>query len=283
MALFFRGETRKFFLILLERRRSEKNCAGFGRELREFSRGMADGCSGRVGVGRRVASKRPGCAGGGPRVRRRALAGRAARARAAERARPHPSNAQRSDWLRVRDVHNGGAASRAGQRAHHSLAQGFESRRRPDVHTSIGPRFERMATLTVEIHSAASRCRREISTPSDACPDDAAFALTFRMHRFASRFGGTISTPPSALATIRSDGATRDSARLSMDGPASACARTALALIGAHRRLSARAVASPDEMPARVWISPPPGTKNPLNFDGEHRHAIEQGCRFGCE
>ncbi len=43
MALFFRGETRKFFLILLGQPRSEKNRVGFGRELREFSRRVVGG------------------------------------------------------------------------------------------------------------------------------------------------------------------------------------------------------------------------------------------------
>lgn len=168
MALFFRGKARKFFLILLGRRRSEKNCAGFDRELSEFSRGVADGFRRRIGVDEAVASKTRGHAGGGPRPLRWALAGRVARVRAAERARPHPSDAQRSDWSRMRDVHNAGGRGRSGWRAHQSIAQGFESRRRPDVHTSIAPRFERMPTLTVEIHSATSRCRREISTPLSA-------------------------------------------------------------------------------------------------------------------
>ena len=33
---------------------------------------------------------------------------------------------------------------------------------------------------------------------------------------------------------------------------------------------------------ARVWISPPADTRNPVSFDGEHRHATKQGRRFGC-
>lgn len=65
-------------------------------------------------------------------------------------------------------------------RAHRSIAQGFESRRRPDVHTSISPRFDRMATLTIEIHSKTSRCRREISTSPDSCPAATTIALTGR-------------------------------------------------------------------------------------------------------
>ncbi len=54
MALFFRGETRKFFLILLGGCRSEKNCAGFGRELREFSRGVVGGGWEWIGIGGRL-------------------------------------------------------------------------------------------------------------------------------------------------------------------------------------------------------------------------------------
>lgn len=49
MALFFRAQPRMFFLILLGRGCSEKNCAGFCRDLREFSRAVAGaglaGCS----------------------------------------------------------------------------------------------------------------------------------------------------------------------------------------------------------------------------------------------
>lgn len=206
MALFFRGKTRKFFLILLDGRLSEKNRAGFGRELREFSRRVADGFWRRIGVREAAASKTRGDAGGGPRARRWVLAGRAARVRAAERACPHPSDAQRSDWSRMRDVHNAGDRGEAGGHAHRSIAQGFESRRRPDVHTSIAPRFERMPTLTVDIHSATSRCRREISTPPNSRPAAATLALTCRMHRFASRFGGAISTPLSARVLLGSGG-----------------------------------------------------------------------------
>lgn len=138
MALFFRGKARNFFLILLGRRRSEKNCAGFGRELSEFSRGVADGFRKRIGVDEAVASKTRGHAGGGPRARRWALAGRAAGVRAAERARPHPSDAQRSDWSRMRDVHN------AGDR---------------------GLRAKRVGVLTGRLHRVSSRVGGRMSTP----------------------------------------------------------------------------------------------------------------------
>ncbi len=138
MALFFRGKARKFFLILLGRRRSEKNCAGFGRELSEFSRGVADGFWRHIGVAEAVASKTRGHAGDGPRARRWALAGRAARVRAAERARPHPSDAQRSDWSRMRDVHNAGGR---------------------------GLRAKRLGVFTSRSHRVSTRVEGRMSTP----------------------------------------------------------------------------------------------------------------------
>ncbi|WJN76204.1 hypothetical protein OH687_05015 [Burkholderia anthina] len=104
--------------------------------------------------------------------------------------------------VRARDVHNAGAVGRAGDRAHRSIAQRFESRRVPDVHTSICPPHMRTATLTIEIHSATSRCRQEISTPPDACVAAATLALSFRMYRGASRLGGRISTCPSLRACL---------------------------------------------------------------------------------
>jgi hypothetical protein len=73
----------------------------------------------------------------------------------------------------------------------------------PDVHTSIGPQLKRIPTLTIEIHSATSRCRQEISTPPHPCFAAAMVALTFRMHRVVSRFGGRISTCWSGLGASR--------------------------------------------------------------------------------
>ncbi len=79
MALFFRADARKFFLILLGGCRSEKNCAGFGRELREFSRGVVGRPSGGGRGGWALASKWRGRAGRRARARPRALAARAIR------------------------------------------------------------------------------------------------------------------------------------------------------------------------------------------------------------
>ncbi len=105
-------------------------------------------------------------------------------------------------------------AGRTGRSTHRSIAPGFELRRGPDVHTGFGPRIERISTLTVEIHSATSRCRQQISTSSDRRSAEATFALTVRMHRIASRFGCVISTSLPALATFQNESGrrvTRDS------------------------------------------------------------------------
>ncbi len=196
MALFFRGETRKFFLILLGRCRSEKNCAGFGQELREFSRGVVGRPLGGGRDGWALASKWPGTSGTQGAGAAAGARGPCDKGLGGKRGRAHRWNAQRSDWLRALDVHNAGAAD---DRAHRSIAQGFESRRAPDVHTSIGPQLKRIPTLTVEIHSATIRCRQEISTPPHPSLAAGTFALTFRMHRVVSRFGCRISTCPSGL------------------------------------------------------------------------------------
>ena len=195
MALFFRGEGRKFFLILLGGCRREKNCAGFGRELREFSRGVVGGGWG----GWALASKWRGTSGTQGAGAAAGARGPCDKGLGGKRPRAHRWNAQRSDWLRARDVHNAGAIDRVGDHAHRSIAQGFESRQVLDVHTSICSPLRRMPMLTVEIHSATSRCRQQISTPPRPCLAAATFALTFRMHRVVSRFGGRISTCPSGL------------------------------------------------------------------------------------
>ncbi len=152
-----------------------------------------------------------------------------------------------------------GAAGRACRCAHRSIAQGFELRRAPDVHTAIGPQFQRIPTFTIEIHSAKSRCRQKISTPSDPCLVDATCALTFPMHRIASRSGGTISTSRSPrLATFRRAGTGVD---IATRGHAKPCEF--------RRRASAR---DPTRTPIRVWTDRSATTRNAVNFDGERRH-----------
>lgn len=92
MALFFRGKARKFFLILLTRRRSEKDCTGFAAELREFCRRL-------VGGSRRT----PRRAGALQRSRgEAAAAGAAARARKAARQR----FARRISSVLTREMHS---------------------------------------------------------------------------------------------------------------------------------------------------------------------------------
>lgn len=107
-----------FFLILLDRRLCEKNCAGFCRDLREFSRE------------RRASGWRDaGTAGwhdkrGGPPARacRKARLApvdwRSNPARQGFRGNravpPHRCNAQRSDWSGAPDVHNVGPFSPTG-------------------------------------------------------------------------------------------------------------------------------------------------------------------------
>lgn len=275
-----------FFLILLGRGRGEKNYAGFGVVLREFSRGVVGGCW------RACWNGQPGCPGK-PGIGERRPAGTADDVRgpcdkglSAKAERPHPWNAQRSDWSSKPDVHNGGLPGRSFAHAHRWIAQGFEWRRGRDVHTSAGPWSGRIPTLTVEIHSATSDCRREISTPSAPCPTDAAFALTVPMHRFVSRFGRAISTPLPAVTAFGSAGqavgTARDSrcsfgARRVPVSPGWSLPQAPAGLWNA----SVRAAAQSSEIPARVWISPPADTENPVNLEGEHRLAIERGCRFG--
>ncbi len=66
----------------------------------------------------------------------------------------------------------------------------------------IGIRFHRAPTLTVEIHSVASRFRRWISTSGSADFVDPRFTLTDRIHRIASGFAGRIFTPEHARYAI---------------------------------------------------------------------------------
>ncbi len=200
MALFFRGDARKFFLILLGRCRSEKNCAGFGRVLREFSRGVVGGG---WGVGRE---------GWAPASKWREMS-RTQGAGAAAGARGPCDKGLGGETGACSPMECTAFGLVAGARcpqcrglpaelviAHRSIAQGFESRQVLDVHTSICSPLRRMPMLTVEIHSATSRCRQEISTPPHPSLAAALVALTVRMHRVVSRFGCRISTCPSGLA-----------------------------------------------------------------------------------
>ncbi|CAB3972798.1 hypothetical protein BLA3211_07142 [Burkholderia aenigmatica] len=129
MALFFRAAPRMFFLILLGRGRGEKNYAGFGVVLREFSRGeewvgLGGGCVAVWG------KQRVGGGCGGTQGRRpRGGDGRPSRCwRGFERieavSSPFDCTAFRVAW--GADVHNGiGLARRgSGRPAPRSDAQG---------------------------------------------------------------------------------------------------------------------------------------------------------------
>lgn len=184
MALFFRGKARKFFLILLTRRRSEKDCTGFAAELREFCR-------------------RP--LGGSQRMPRRAGAlqrshGEAAAAEAAARARkaawqgfaPRIASVLTHEMHSVRIGRGRRISTTPGCRRAltgrlHSVSSvvgGWI------IHNAIGPPIQRIEALTIQIHRAASRCGGRISTPACPLPADSAATLTGRMHRIASRLSG---------------------------------------------------------------------------------------------
>ncbi len=164
MALFFRAQPRMFFLFLLGRGGSEKNCAGFCRDLREFSRAVAWGrlagvaaagwLAGETGV-RSIAPPRPrrGCSSpvcqGFRALRAVTLTvelhslpiGRVRRMSTT----PRPS----ADRVRVLTVRLHSVSS--------SVGAGMST-------PGTGMRFARAPMLTVGIHSAASGSWRWIST-----------------------------------------------------------------------------------------------------------------------
>lgn len=236
MALFFRGKARKFFLILLTRRRSEKDCAGFAAELREF-------CRRPVGGSRRM----PRRAGALQRSRGEAAAA-AAVAEAAARARkaawqgfaPRIASVLTHEMHSVRIGRGRRISTTPGCRrtltgrlhSVSSVAGGWI------IHNAIGPPIQRIEALTIQIHRAASRCGGRISTPACPLPADAAATLTGPMHRIASRLSGG-------------------------DFPQRCAARDALYTAGAAAAEGCRRGAPRAQ----------PHTKNPVSFDGEQQHA----------
>ncbi len=238
MALFFRGKARKFFLILLTRRRSEKDCAGFAAELREF-------CHRPVGGSRRM----PRRAGALQRSRGEAAAA-AAVAEAAARARkaawqgfaPRIASVLTHEMHSVRIGRGRRISTTPGCRRAltgrlHSVSSvvgGWI------IHNAIGPPIQRIEALTIQIHRAASRCGGRISTPACPLPADSAATLTGRMHRIASRLSGG-------------------------DCPQRCAARDALFTSGAAGAEACRCGAPRGQ----------PHTKNPVSSDGEQRHASE--------
>ncbi|VWC06532.1 hypothetical protein BLA24064_05082 [Burkholderia latens] len=130
MALFFRGETRKFFLILRGTARGEKKRAGFGSELREFSRGVDRcGSNGSAAGGRRRYRSR--LRNIGPMPGTAALETRATRVSAVAGQCPHHGKAQHCESFGQRDVHKAAQPGRLGRALTvrtHSVSSGVDAR-----------------------------------------------------------------------------------------------------------------------------------------------------------
>ncbi len=230
MALFFRGETRKFFLILLGGCRSEKNCAGFGRELREFSRGVVGGGWGRSGwVGACVEMAGDELDAG----------------RGRGRGRP-------------RTVRQGFGPGNGGVLTHgmHSVRIGCGL----GMSTMPGLSAELVITLTVRSHRVSSRA-------GAGCPHLDLFAAQAdadahrrNPQRDESMPAGDIHTAASLprRCDVRPhlpDAQGRESIRLQD--------------IHMSVRPWCKPLGSRMRRPVRVWISPRTDTQNAVNFDGE--------------
>ncbi|VBB12536.1 hypothetical protein BSTAB16_2702 [Burkholderia stabilis] len=177
-----------FFLILLGRVRSEKNCAGFCRDLREFSRAVVGWVSPGADAGEWI---------GGTIVACRSMAGwRGGRlpglVRQGFRGMWRPASPLKCTAFGL--VGHAGCPQCAGLGANrartltvrmHSVSTGVGA----GMSTSgIGLRAARASTLTFEIHSVASGFRWRISTSWPAHFVGQLFALTVRIHRCASGF-----------------------------------------------------------------------------------------------
>ncbi|CAB3769496.1 hypothetical protein LMG29660_06377 [Burkholderia puraquae] len=192
MALFFRAQPRMFFLILLGRGHSEKNCAAFCRDLREFSRTTAGRDGRRIGAGGPFAGKARDCP-------------TAARECGGRRSRPVRQGFQRLAAVTLTiEMHSVPIGRRrrmstmprpSADRARaltvrlHSVSSGVEAG------MSTGMRFARVPALTVEIHSTASGFPPRISTSPTAYCVDPGLAFTVRIHRVASAFVGQTGAP----------------------------------------------------------------------------------------
>ncbi|PXX35411.1 hypothetical protein NA66_100651 [Burkholderia pyrrocinia] len=184
-----------FFLFLLGRARSEKNCAAFYRDLREFSRavverdwrgvGTAGWFAGTTGAGPKTAGRR---GGGRSRLVRQGFQRSVAVTLTIEmHSIPIGRGRGMSTMLRPSADRDRALTVRA-----HSVSSGVGG----GMSTSeIGIRFARAPMLTVEIHSAASGFRRWISTSGSARFVDPRFTLTDRIHRIASGFVDRTFTP----------------------------------------------------------------------------------------
>lgn len=105
MALFFRAQPRMFFLILRGPRGGEKNCAAFGTDLREFSRGTGWSGAACTAWRRHCRSRRRQEAGMAAAARRAAGRGPCGAGFGRSRRHPHRWRAQRFECRGRRDVH----------------------------------------------------------------------------------------------------------------------------------------------------------------------------------
>lgn len=210
-----------FFLILLGRRCSEKNCAGFCRDLREFSRTVAGARLAGVAAAGRLAAKtgacpmvppwpRDGCSNPvwqGFRERRavtltvemhRVRIGRGRRMSTTPRpsgSRAHRSIAQRFEWRRGRDIHiRNRQAVRSGADAHRWHSQRGEWMSAVDIHILAGS-FRRSAVHPHRSNTQGREwvCRADIRAGTRMRRDDR-FALTVENHSASSGLGSRIST-----------------------------------------------------------------------------------------
>lgn len=188
-----------FFLILLGRGCSEKDCAGFCRDLREFSRAVAGaGLAGRSDdrVDRRHGRCIPDGPPSAPRLAREPRATRVSVARAVTLTvaiHSVPIGRWRRMSTTLRPI------GRALTVRLHSVSSGV----RAGISTpGIGMRLARVSLLTVGIHSAASGFRRGISTSDPAHFVDPPRTFTVRIHRVESEFVRRISTPEHPCCVI---------------------------------------------------------------------------------
>lgn len=158
MALFFRAPARMFFLILRGPARGEKNCAAFCRDLREFSRGRRERDGRRVRVVEWFGRKAGACRN----ARRQPGGGR--------------SNPERQGFQRHRDV--------TLTVEMHSVPTGRWRR----MSTTTRPSAGRASALTVRLHSVSSGVGGGMSASEIGMQSARRPTLTVEIHSAASRF-----------------------------------------------------------------------------------------------
>ncbi len=230
MALFFRGETRKFFLMLLGGCRSEKNCAGFGRELREFSRRWWAAVGGRSGwVGACV--EMTGDERDAGRGRGRGWSRPVRQGFGRETAACSPM-----EYTAFGLVAGAGCPQRRGLPA------------------------ELVIALTVQSHRVSSRVRCWMSTPrfvrrSGGCRCSPSKSTARRVDAGSRYPHRRVPASPLRWSPHRPDAQGRESIRLQD--------------IHMSVWPWCKPLGSRTRRPVRVWISPPAETLNAVNFDSE--------------